>query len=217
MSKKWFEWFMIATACFALGASMCSCTTDDEDLNPCITGDCNVSLKIDKLSQPDSYKDANGYWHIYHTGSQYFTVNATYSSLKGSYVRGTLPLIETAWDTDYWYRIAGEVVMISNLYNPLGSDYTYGFTVVYPSETREVAIDVSTINELHNLSGRYMRDNVKGPLPETSSTVKYTSSKSFVYLPEMKKDTVTIDAFTSFAWDSPLRVNLENQIKVILE
>ena len=30
MSQKWFEWFMIATACFALGASMCSCTTDDD-------------------------------------------------------------------------------------------------------------------------------------------------------------------------------------------
>ena len=40
MSQKWFEWFMIATACFAIGASMCSCTkedipTEDEIYNQC--------------------------------------------------------------------------------------------------------------------------------------------------------------------------------------
>ena len=197
---------------------LASCTKDVVvDSSPCITGDCTVSLSINSIASPDAYIDANGYWNVPYTGSKYFTVDASYSRLKGAYVRGTLPFITTQWDSNYWFRIVGEVVMLSNLYNPLGSDYTYGFSVRYPSETREVTIDVSTIDELLNLSGRVMRDNTKGPMPSTKSTTKYTTSKPFVFLPQMVGDTIQITAYTDFAWDSDMPVEVENTINVILK
>ena len=223
MSKKWFEWFLVAVSCFALGASMCSCTAEeveDTDFNTssaCILGDCEVNMYPDPAGQPDAYLDSNGYYHIYYFGAKYFGVKAEYSPLKGQYMPGGVPTIRTSWDTNFWYTVIEGVKLLSNVYNPLQSDYTMNFSMVLPTETREINVPVSEISEIYNISGQYMREGKEGPMQYTGVNSKFYSKKMFTLMPEMVGDTISITAESVFAYDSSKKESYINEIKVIIQ
>jgi len=196
-----------------------SCAKEDitESYGLCLFGECSVELSIDPVSSPDAYIDANGYWNVPFTGSKYFTVVANYDNISGEYVTGAGPMIKTEWDSNYWFTAVNGITMWSSLYNPLGSNYSANFTFAYASETREITVDLGEVEEIFNLSGRYMRDESIGSMPETMSTRTYKSKKPFIFLEGMKGDTLDVYAYTTYAWDSPKAEQIESVIKVILQ
>ena len=219
MSKKWFEWFMIATACFALGASMCSCTAEDDPLGEgaCMLGDCSVTMKPDPANQPDAYQDSNGYWHIKYYGANYFSIKASYSPLKNRYMVGGVPTIYAYWDTSYWYRIAGEVLMWASSYTPFG-DFTNNWTYAIANNTYQISIEnISEIDEIMNISGQYMRNGILGPDIKTKPYTKLYTKFVASLFPEMVGDTITIWNESHFAYDSDQKVEILSEIKVIVE
>ena len=219
MSQKWFEWFMIATACFALGASMCSCTTDDDVLaeGACMLGPCSVNMYPDPANQPDAYQDSNGYWHIKYYGASYFNIKAVYSPLKNRYMIGGVPTIYAYWDTSYWYRIAGEVLMWASSYTPFG-DFTNNWTYAIANNTYQISIrNISEINEIMNLAGHFMRNGVMSNQTSSFVSSKYFTKKVLNLFPEMVGDTITIWNESYFAYDSDQMEEILSEIKVIVE
>ena len=204
MSKKWFEWFMIATACFALGASMCSCTKDPIGFDPCVGGDCYVNAYPDPVSQPNAYQDDNGYWHLQYEGSKYFSLVMKYSLTK-EMGADNQPQIETTYDTDTWLIAKNGYSFWSSRYNPLGSDYTQNFQTIIADTMVVVSIPPNEIEEMNNMSGQYYRDCYNpgcglGPVPSVKPNIAHKSKAIFMYWPEqaVSHDTVSVSLYTTF-------------------
>lgn len=292
MSQKWFEWLLIAGACFALGASMCSCTMQEEDIDPytvchetyyrdggeiavlecfygksaveimtdesippadrrvaaselnihhtqidyltrvytkyggpetgqCINGPCDVQIMPDPVGQPDAYLDENGYWHLQHTGAQYFQAKLKFSLSKLS--NSARPDISTTYTTDKWYLAKDGYSFWSSRYNPLGSDYTQNFRTAIADTMVVVSILPSEIVEMTNASGQYYRDCVGnqcglGPEPKSFSSVNHTTKTQFLYMPEMAAvhDTLTAYFTTRFHNENFEEEVIESELKVIL-
>lgn len=194
-----------------------SCTKDTDYVTACVTGDCELTMQIDKLSQPDSYVDENGYYHIKFFGHKYFSVKTTYSQLKSNYIIGNIPLIESQWDTNMWYTLVDGIVMWTSRYSPFG-EFTANFSFSIPTSTNPIVIpSVSDLNELQNASGQYMRNGVKGPVISTSPNVDFVGKQNFFFLPEMIGDTLVIENRTEFAYGSEASEAVKKTIKVILE
>ena len=222
MSQKWFEWFMIATACFALGASMCSCTKEDLGSDICIDGPCSVNIYPDPVGQPNAVLDENGYWHLEYTGAKYFQTVIKYSltKLQGS----ARPNIQTTYTTDTWMLAKDGYRFWSSRYNPLGSDYTMNFQRAIADTMVVVSILPSEVKEMTNVSGQYYRDCYNpgcglGPEPRVFSSVPHKSKAQFIYMPDMARvnDTISIDYTTTFSKNNGLETEIvESNIKVIL-
>ena len=130
---------------------------------------------------------------------------------------GGMPTIETTWDTDFWYTVLQGVTLWSNLYNPLGSDYTMNFSMALASETRQITVPVNEIPEIYNISGQYMRGGVEGPMQTSGSSMEFWGKKMFTLMPEMVGDTISIKSETVFAYDSSEIERFTNEIKVIIQ
>jgi len=191
-----------------------SCAKEEiTDTSLCVFGDCGVTLSIDQVSSPDAYVDANGYWNVPYTGSNYFTIVAQYDAISGSYINGAGPDITTEWDSNYWFTAIDGITMWSSLYNPLGSNYSANFTFAYASETVSRTVDLGEIEEMFNLSGRYLRDNSLGPIPTTKSNAQYKSKKPYIFIEGMRGDTLTVYTNTSYAGE----LEIEKSMNVILK
>jgi len=87
-----------------------SCDNEEEnqiDLSPCLNEECSANFWIDPLVSPGVYEDENGYWHIEHQGYNYFTIQGELSRLKENYEINGVPLVSTAYDSNYWIWIDG--------------------------------------------------------------------------------------------------------------
>ena len=221
MKQKWFEWLLVALTCFFLGASLCSCTYQEEiveiEQGVCVFGPCEVSIYPDPAGQPNAYLDDNGYYHIEYFGPKYFGLKAQYSYLKGMYAPGSIPTIKTEWDSNFWYTNLGGVILWSNLYNPLGSDYTMNFSMALASETRQITVSLNEVPEIYNITGQYIREGSKGPMQTSGSGVDFWGKKMFTLMPEMVGDTIQITANTVFAYDSGKSEEFFNEINLIIE
>lgn len=63
----------------------------------------DVSFWIDTDVSPGSYQDSQGVWHIEYSGLKYFTIKGSVPTLRPEYVINRVPLIEVAYDSDYFY------------------------------------------------------------------------------------------------------------------
>ena len=214
---KYVKQFITFISVYAILILLTSCSKEDIDLNPCVTGDCDFIMQIDKTSQPDSYLDDNGYYHVVFYGPKYFSVKTTYTPLKTNHIIGNIPLIESQWDTSMWFTIVGGVTMWTSRYSPFG-EFTTNFSFSIPTSTNSILIpSVVELNELQNVSGQYMRKGKKGPVISTSPNVDFVGKQNFIFLREMIGDTITISNRTQFAYGSEVSEFIEKQIKVILE
>ena len=121
-------------------------------------------------------------------------------------------MIETEWDSNYWFTAINGVTMWTSFYNPLTSNYSQDLSFIFATETTEITITLGEIEEILNLSGRYLREDSLGPKITTRSNKNYKSKKSFIFLKEMIGDTVTIFIKTNYA----NLQEIEETIKVIL-
>ncbi|MDA9361175.1 hypothetical protein N9R08_01605 [Flavobacteriaceae bacterium] len=91
-----------------------SCTQHEILEDVCPTGNCDSIFFIDPLTQPDSYQDDNGYYHIKHLGQNYFTIKGELDELSKSKTVNGIPLAETAFDSNYWrlmkYELEGTIL-----------------------------------------------------------------------------------------------------------
>ena len=220
MSQKWFKWFMIATAFFVLGASMCSCT-QQEEIDPleegaCMLGPCSVELYPDPANQPNAYLDENGYWHLEYFGAPNFNIVAIFSALKNRNVRGTIPMIKSFWDTSYWYTVSEGITLWASSYSPFG-DFTNNFTYAIANNTYQIIIPrIEEVYEIYNLSGQFMRNGELGPDKYTFVGSSYKSKLVCKMMKEQVGDTITIWNKSFFGYDrTPEEVSAE--IKVIIE
>jgi hypothetical protein len=62
-----------------------------------------VSFWIDTNVSPGSYVDAQGVWHVEYSGLHYFTIKGSIPQLNPLYVINRVPLIEVAFDSDFFY------------------------------------------------------------------------------------------------------------------
>jgi hypothetical protein len=63
-----------------------------------------------------SYLDRKGIWHIKYSGLNYFRIKTNTDVLKPEYVINAVPLIETAYDSHYFY-IRGSVGWTYSVYS----------------------------------------------------------------------------------------------------
>jgi len=86
---------------FLLGIYLTSCTP--EEINPCVDGNCDASFYIDVTQNPGSYQDAQGVWHVKWSGLNYFRVKGQTDELSPEYIVNGVPLIETSYDSNFFY------------------------------------------------------------------------------------------------------------------
>lgn len=86
-----------------------SCSEEILKSEVCLNGDCQADFWIDLQGHPGTYKDINGVWHIKHAGLNYFTVKGNLSPLNPHYVINNVPLVETSFDSNFFY-IPGNVI-----------------------------------------------------------------------------------------------------------
>lgn len=88
--------------------SFLACSKEEITLPyPCLDGNCDTFFEIDPLVSPGVYQDSNGYWYIKHNDIQYFTIKGNTSELHPDYIINGIPLIETIFDSNYWFWIDG--------------------------------------------------------------------------------------------------------------
>jgi len=61
-------------------------------------GGCNTQYYV---SSPNAELQDDGYWHVTHSGPNYFTIKGNLTPLNSEYVINKVPLVEAAFDSDY--------------------------------------------------------------------------------------------------------------------
>jgi len=89
--------------------SLFGCANDSVTQDVCLNGDCYADFYIDTNGHPGTYRDAQGVWHIKHAGLNYFTVKGNLSQLDPHYVINGVPLVTTAFDSNFFYTL-GNVI-----------------------------------------------------------------------------------------------------------
>lgn len=201
-----------------------ACSPEDTlDSYPCIDGDCNAFFEIDINVNPGSYLDDNGYWHVKFSGAYYFTIKGKTSQLNDEYIVNKTPLIETAFDSDYWVWI-NDLTFTVPLYRVTGFFTGGGFRA--PISVGNLTYTIEDMAKIHaplNIAGYQINKNACLDCPY-SSTLFATYSK-YTYEPQMEMffdrqmvgDTAKVFMRTTFNNDFGRDVKIENELKVIFE
>lgn len=138
---------------FILVGFLLSCEKGENLLYPCIDEDCFGYFYIDPEVTPGVYQDENGYWHVPHSGPNYFTIKGYLGEMYPDYVINGVPLIETVFDSDYWVWIDG-LTFTTPLYNVLGffSDNNYQSAIPVDNLTYTIE-DMASIHPPLNIVG----------------------------------------------------------------
>jgi len=93
--------FLIIATIFTLT----NCTKDNslKKPYPCPDGQCDGFFTIDTVQNRGSFLDNTGTWHIKYSGINYFRILGELDTLNKAYVINGIPLIETGYDSNYFY------------------------------------------------------------------------------------------------------------------
>jgi hypothetical protein len=183
-------------------------------------GGCNAEYYV---SSPYAELESDGYWHIEHIGVNYFTVKGNLTPLDSHYVINKTPLVEAAFDSDYWI-ILDTVNFTTPMYSYLGwwSDNNF---------QNPVAVGNHSYNMIF-LANNYTPFNIVGyqltkymcfdcpytpTLLGTYSKYNYTPTQNIFFDDEMIGDTAHIFIRTTFNTDlGPQRI-IESKLNIIFE
>lgn len=184
-----------------------SCSKDElneiqlEDIEP------STVFFIDKQSQPDSYQDDNGYYHIQFNGPRYFTIKGELDEEKVPEFVNGVPLTETSFDTDYWIWIEG-ITFTVPLYSPFATFADDMFFVPIPVGTMILRIcDLVDGGEIFNIAGYTYNDKICGACPYSDFTMGTYSKNTLnpqqsIYLDRtMSGDTLKVFVKTKYNYD----------------
>ena len=202
-----------------------ACGRDDflDKPYPCLDGKCETYYYLDPKLQPDTYQDSNGYWHIEFIGVRYFTIVGKLAELDPHYVINGVPLIETAYDSDYWIAF-GSISFKVPIYSIL-SWFTNGdFNNLIPIGNLEYTLtDIAQLQPPLNVVGYQIQKNFCWECPYASTLIGTYSKYSYeprkmVFLDEpMSGDTLKIIIETTFNSDIGYRVVKEDIFNIIVD
>lgn len=202
---------------------ICSCNKDDIFTSPCLSGDCEAFFQIDELVSPGVYQDNNGYWHVKHSGLNYFTIKGELSKLDPEYIVNKVPLIETVFDSDYWVWI-DNITFTVPLYSVIGYFSGNDFGNPIPIGDKEYTItDMANNYPPLNIVGYQINKNqcmdcpYSPTLVGTYSKYTYTPQQQILFSRQMVGDTAKVFVKTTFNSDLGVREVVEKEFKIIFE
>jgi hypothetical protein len=169
-----------------------SCSIEEET-SVCLDGHCDGVFRIDTQANPGSYQDSNGDWHVKYSGNPYFTIKGDLDQMHSQYSINGTPLIETAYDSNYFYTI-GNVSWTYPIYSYLGMFTNNNFTSPIPVGYQTYTFtSLISQQDIMNLAGYTIQHN---PHPNinhpayrtyfsTYSKYNYTPQKSMVFFSSM--------------------------------
>lgn len=190
-----------------------NCSREEINPYPCLDGDCSTFFEIDPLVSPNVYQDENGFYHIEHHGINYFTIQGQLDELHPDYVVNGVPIVETAYDSDYWVWING-ITFTVPLYSVLGYFTSGNFNNPIP-----VGNLTYTINDMAgnfpplNIAGYSYNPNSNLKQLGTYSKYNYHPRQQIFFDNQMVGDTAKILIETKY----PNDIIIEKEINVIFK
>ena len=196
-----------------LGFLLASCSKEEINPYPCLDGECNTFFEIDPLVSPGVYQDDNGYWHVEHQGINYFTIQGQLDEIHPDYIVNGVPLVETAYDSDYWVWING-ITFTVPLYSILG--YFINGNYNNPIPVGNLTYTIEDMAQNHpplNIVGYSYNPNSDVESLGTYSKYNYTPRKPIFYDNQMVGDTAKILIETKYPQD----IVIIKELNVIFE
>ena len=196
-----------------LGFLLASCSKEEINPYPCLDGECNTFFEIDPLVSPGVYQDNNGYWHVEHQGINYFTIQGQLDEIHPDYIVNGVPLVETAYDSDYWIWING-ITFTVPLYSILG--YFINGNYNNPIPVGNLTYTIEDMAQNHpplNIVGYSYNPNSDVESLGTYSKYNYTPRKPIFYDNQMVGDTAKILIETKYPQD----IVIIKELNVIFE
>lgn len=190
---------------------------------PCKDGNCQSVFKIDRELNPEAYLDNNGYWHIKYRELKYFTIEGELDELYEDYIINKVPLVEVAYDTDYWVWINNLTFQIP-IYSLFGLFSNENYNTPIPVGNLEYTItDMAKNHPPLNIAGYQITDKMCMDCPytptlfDTYSKYTYNPRHMFLFIPEMVGDTVNIFIEARFGEKEKNMVKDNHHLKIVLE
>ena len=196
-----------------LGFLLASCSKEEINPYPCLDGECNTFFEIDPLVSPGVYQDNNGYWHVEHQGINYFTIQGQLDEIHPDYIVNGVPLVETAYDSDYWVWING-ITFTVPLYSILG--YFINGNYNNPIPVGNLTYTIEDMAQNHpplNIVGYSYNPNSDVESLGAYSKYNYTPRKPIFYDNQMVGDTAKILIETKYPQD----IVIIKELNVIFE
>lgn len=183
-----------------------SCEKTEENTYPCPDGNCDAEFVIDIQQNPGSYKDSNGIWHVKHSGLNYFRIKGTTDALVSEYIVNNVPLIETGYDSNYFY-VPGQVTWTYPVYSYLGLYINNNLSQPIPIGSQTVTLpqlvnDISVSNLAGYEINRYFNFNhpAAKTMLQTYSKYTYTPTQQMPFFTDMIGDSAEI--YIKVLWNS---------------
>ena len=190
-----------------------SCSREEINPYPCLSGDCQTFFEIDPLVSPGVYVDENGYYHIEHQGYNYFTIQGQLEEIHPDYVINGVPLVETIYDSNYWVWI-NNITFTVPLYSVLSYFTNGNFNNPIPVGNLTYTItDMAQNYPPLNIVGYTYNPDSDNNVLGTFSKYNYTPRQQIFFDNQMVGDTAKILIETRY----PLDIIIEKEINVIFE
>lgn len=202
---------------FLLGISFISCSPEELGDNcPCIDGNCDAQFVIDIQQNPGSYQDTQGVWHIKHSGLNYFRIKGQTDQLNSEYVVNGVPLIETGYDSNYFY-IPNQITWTYPVYSYLGlfsnNNLATAIPIGYLTYTLPQIVNDSSVSNLAGYEiSRYFNFNhpAAQTMLQTYSKYTYSPTQQMPFLTDMIGDEARI--FIRVVFNSDYVGNSEEKV-----
>jgi hypothetical protein len=165
----------------------------------------------------------DGYWYVRHIGLNYFTIKGNLTQLDPEYVINGVPLIEAAFDSDYWI-IADTVHFVTPMYSYLGwfSDNNFQNPIPIGNHVYDMTILANKYSPL-NIVGYQLSPYMCWTCPYTEtllgtySKYNYNPTQNIIFDNEMIGDTAHIHIRTTFNTDLGPREVRNETLNIIFE
>jgi hypothetical protein len=198
---------------------LASCEKQDSvDFYPCKDGGCDSVFFVDS---PNSYQDDNGYWHVKYWGPKYFTVEGQLDELYEEYVVNDVPLVEVAYDSNYWVAF-DDLSFTIPLYSPFGLQSQYGTRIPVGNLTYNIG-EIAKLMEPLNIAGYQITKNTCFDCPyserlfATYSQYTYKPRQQFYLDNRMKGDTLSVYVKATFNTDLGWSEEMNHELKIIID
>ena len=185
---------------------------------PCADRDCDSVFYIDQVN---AYLDENGYWHTEFFGPRYFTVAGKLDQLDDEYVVNEVPLVEVAYDSNYWVAF-DDLSFTVPLYSPFGLSSQYGARIPVAEKTYNIG-EIAQLMEPLNIAGYQITKNTCFDCPysdrlfATYSKYTYKPRQQFYLDDRMVGDTLEVYVKATFNTDLGESVEMNHTLKVIID
>ena len=219
-SLKFFFLVIFGASSF-LSCSWLGLEEKEVEVYPCLDGNCNSFFKIDPWVSPDVYKDQREFWHIKYWGPKYFTMVGKLDELNPKYVINMVPLVEAAFDSNYWVAF-DDLSFTIPLYSPFGLQTQTGTKIPVGNKTYNIG-EIAKLMEPLNIAGYQITKNTCFTCPYSDRL--FATYSSYTYAPKqqiyldnrMIGDTLEVYVKVTFNTDTGMKEENRHTLKIIIE